>query len=184
MINSDDFYGREAFFKAAEHLKAQNEGNHYCMVGYRLFNTLSDSGTVSRGQCYVNEAGMLESVVERTDIKRNGENAAYRDEDGVWVDLPADTTVSMNLWGMTPGIVPMLAKGFEEFLAKRGTELKSEYYIPGAVDGFMKSGLCDVQVYNTDAQWYGVTYTQDKEYVKSSIKSMIDSGVYPDSLWH
>ena len=183
VINSDDFYGRDAFVKAAEHLKAQRNGDHYCMVGYRLGNTLSDSGTVSRGQCYVDANGMLTEVTERTDIKRDGKNAAYRNEQGDWVGLGADNVVSMNFWGMTPAIVPKLAEGFEQFLSKRGGELKSEYYIPGAVDDFMKAGLCDVRVYSTDAQWYGVTYTQDKDYVKASIKSMIESGQYPNSLW-
>ena len=183
VINSDDFYGRDAFFKAAEHLRSQADGDHYCMVGYRLGNTLSDSGTVSRGQCYVDENEMLTGVTERTDIKRVGEHAAYRDQDNAWVDLLGSTVVSMNFWGLTPGIVPKLAQGFETFLAERGNERKSEYYLPGAIDGFMKAGLCDVRVYKTDAQWYGVTYTQDKEYVKESIKNMIDSGVYPDSLW-
>ncbi len=183
VINSDDFYGRDAFFKAAEHLKSQAGGNHYCMVGYKLGNTLSDSGTVSRGQCYVDEHEMLTGVTERTDIKRVGEHAAYRDSEDAWIDLPGSTVVSMNFWGLTPDIVPKLAQGFEAFLAERGTELKSEFYLPGAIDGFMKAGLCDVRVYKTDAQWYGVTYTQDKDYVKQSIKNMIDNGVYPDSLW-
>ena len=127
---------------------------------------------------------MLDGVTERTDIKRVGKDAAYRNENGDWVTLSGDTVVSMNFWGMTPSIAPRLAEGFHEFLAQRGTELKSEYFIPGAVDSFMKAGLCDVKVYKTDAQWYGVTYTEDKEYVKASIKSMIESGVYPDSLWN
>lgn len=183
VINSDDYYGRDAFFKAAEHLRACPNGEHYCMVGYKLVNTLSDSGTVSRGQCYVDENDMLTGVIERTDIKRVDDHAAYCDTNGAWVDLAADTVVSMNFWGLTPGIVPMLSAGFEEFLAKRGTELKSEYYLPGAIDVFMKARKCDVTVYRTDAQWYGVTYTQDKEYVKSSIRSLIENGFYPNSLW-
>ena len=183
VINSDDYYGRDAFFKAAEHLKNTEGDNHYCMVGYKLSNTLSDSGTVSRGQCYVDENEMLTGVVERTDIKRVGADAAYQDSDGNWVELPGGTTVSMNFWGLTPAIVPMLAQGFEEFLAKRGTELKSEFFLPGAVDSFMKAGKCDVRVYRTDAQWYGVTYTQDKELVKASIGAMIENGTYPNSLW-
>lgn len=183
VINSDDYYGRDAFFKAAEHLRACADGNHYCMVGYKLGNTLSDSGTVSRGQCYVDPDGMLTGVTERTDIKRVEDHAAYCDTDGTWIDLPADTVVSMNFWGLTPGIVPKLAQGFEQFLAERGNELKSEFYLPGAVDAFMKAGECDVRVYRTDAQWYGVTYTQDKEYVKASIRAMIQDGTYPDSLW-
>ena len=183
VINSDDFYGRDAFIKAAEHFKTQKQGDHYCMVGYRLGNTLSDSGTVSRGQCAVNEEDMLVEITERTDIVRSGDDAAYRNEQGEWVALSSDTIVSMNFWGMTPAIMPRLANGFEQFLAQRGGELKSEYFLPGAVDGFMKAGLCDVHVYRTDAQWYGVTYTQDKEYVKASIKSMIEKGEYPESLW-
>lgn len=183
VVNSDDFYGRDAFVKVAAHLKAHTEGDHYCMVGYKLGNTLSETGSVSRGQCYVGEDGMLKTVTERTDIKRVGDTAAYQNENGEWVELPDDTVVSMNFWGMTPSIVPKLTKGFEAFLAKRGEELKSEYYIPGAVDSFMKDGLCDVRVYPTNAQWYGVTYTKDKEYVKASIKAMIAQGIYPDSLW-
>ncbi len=183
VINSDDFYGRDAFFKAAEHLKAQESGDHYCMVGYRLGNTLTDSGTVSRGECTVDHNGMLTSVTERTDIKKNGSEAAYRSQDGDWIDLPASTTVSMNFWGLTPGIIPKLCEGFEEFLKERGGELKSEYYIPFAIDAFMNKGLCDVCVYRTDAQWYGVTYAEDKAYVKDSIKAMIENGIYPNNLW-
>ena len=184
VINSDDYYGRDAFFQAAEHFKNVQGDQHYCMVGYKLSNTLSDSGTVSRGQCYVDDNQMLTGVTERTDIKRVGKNAAYLDSNGAWVDLPGSTVVSMNFWGLTPGIVPSLAKGFEAFLAERGNELKSEYFLPGAIDGFMKAGHCDVRVYRTDAQWYGVTYTQDKEYVKASIRAMIDNGTYPHALWN
>ena len=183
VINSDDFYGRDAFFKAADHLKAQKAGDHYCMIGYSLGNTLTDSGTVSRGECTVDQSGMLTSVTERTDIKKNGSEAAYRTQDGDWINLPISTTVSMNFWGLTPGIIPKLCEGFEEFLRERGGELKSEYYIPFAIDAFMNKGLCDVRVYQTDAQWYGVTYAEDKAYVKSSIRAMIEDGIYPNNLW-
>ena len=183
VINSDDFYGRDAFMKAAAHLKAQKGTDHYCMVGYRLGNTLTDSGTVSRGECYVNEDGMLTSVTERTDIKKSGTDASYQNDAGEWIDLSADTVVSMNFWGLTPGVIPKITKGFAAFLEKRGDELKSEYYLPGAVDDFMKAGECDVRVYATDAQWYGVTYAEDKAYVKASIQAMIDNGEYPKSLW-
>lgn len=183
VINSDDFYGRDAFMKAAEHLRAQKDGNHYCMVGYRLGNTLTDSGTVSRGECCVDESGMLQSVTERTDIRKQEHDAAYKGENGEWVNLPNDTIVSMNFWGMTPGALDLLSAGFESFLSARGSELKSEYYIPGAVDDFMKAGKCDVRVYDTDARWYGVTYAEDKPFVKTSINDMIKSGQYPASLW-
>ena len=183
VINSDDFYGRDAFIKAANHLKEMENGEHYCMVGYRLGNTLTDSGTVSRGECYVDENGMLTSVTERTDIKKQENDAAYMNDNGEWTDLPFSTVVSMNFWGLTPGAIPMISDGFQAFLEKRGHELKSEYYLPGAIDDFMKAGKCDVRVYATDAQWYGVTYAEDKEYVKSSIRAMIENGVYPKGLW-
>jgi hypothetical protein len=183
VINSDDFYGRDAFMKVAEHLRAQEQGNHYCMVGYHLGNTLTDSGTVSRGECRVDNNGMLQSVTERTDIRKQATNAAYCDEQGNWVDLSFDTVVSMNFWGMTPSFLDLIGRGFETFLAERGTELKSEYYIPGAVDDFMKAGLCDVRVYDTDARWYGVTYAEDKPQVKASIRKMIEDGQYPEKLW-
>ncbi len=183
VINSDDFYGRDAFFKAAEHLKALADGEHYCMVGYRLGNTLTDSGTVSRGECSVDCNGMLTSVVERTSIKKQGNDAAYQNEDGTWVDLSASTIVSMNFWGLTPGVLPKLSAGFVKFLGNHGNEMKSEYFLPGAIDDFMKAEACDVRVYATDAQWYGVTYAEDKEYVKSSIQAMIENGVYPKTLW-
>lgn len=183
VINSDDFYGRDAFIKAANHLKEMENGEHYCMVGYRLGNTLTDSGTVSRGECYVDANGMLTSVTERTDIKKQENDAAYMNDNGEWTDLPFSTVVSMNFWGLTPGAIPMISDGFQAFLGKRGHELKSEYYLPGAIDDFMKAGKCDVRVYATDAQWYGVTYAEDKEYVKSSIRAMIENGVYPKGLW-
>lgn len=184
VINSDDFYGRDAFFKAADHLKSLKQGEHYCMVGYKLGNTLTDSGTVSRGECYVDANGMLTSVTERTDIKKQGNDAAYKNDAGEWVELPSSTVVSMNFWGLTPGAIPMISEGLTTFLEKRGHELKSEYYLPGAIDDFMKAGKCDVRVYATDAQWYGVTYAEDKEYVKSSIRAMIENGVYPKTLWN
>ena len=122
-------------------------------------------------------------LTERTDIRKQATNAAYCDEQGNWVDLSFDTVVSMNFWGMTPSFLDLIGRGFETFLAERGAELKSEYYIPGAVDDFMKAGLCDVRVYDTDARWYGVTYAEDKPQVKASIHKMIEDGQYPERLW-
>ena len=183
VINSDDFYGRDAFIKVAKHLREHSDDNHYCMVGYRLGNTLTDSGTVSRGECYVDQNGMLTSVTERTKIKKCNPDAAYLDDDGEWVELSDSTVVSMNFWGMTPSAIARITEGFGAFMREHGNELKSEYYIPGAVDDFMKAGLCDVRVYPTESQWYGVTYAEDKAYVKASIQAMIDSGEYPKTLW-
>lgn len=182
VINSDDFYGRDAFMKLAAHLKNADKG-HLCMVGYVLDNTLTENGTVSRGECTVDDKGYLVDVTERTTIKRDGDMAAY-EEDGVWHRIPKDTIVSMNCIGFTPAVFEHIEKGFVDFLEKKGNELKSEYYIPTAIKEMMQSGAADVKVYSTDAVWYGVTYHEDKEKVQSSIRKMIADGIYPSGLWN
>lgn len=189
VINADDFYGRDTFMQLAKHLsKADNAGGvaHHCMVGFRLGNTLTDFGTVSRGHCIVDADGMLESVTERTKIVKKESCAAYLDDDGeTWVDLPFDTIVSMNCWGFTPAIFDRLGEGLSAFLSDLGSNpLKAEYYLPGAVDEQRRAGLCDVKVYPTQSVWYGVTYADDKAKVKASIRALIDAGEYPEKLWN
>lgn len=185
VINADDFYGRDAFMRLAEHLRSIDEtDNRYCMVGYILRNTLTENGTVSRGKCVTTESGMLDSITEITKIKTNGEDALYLDGDGEWRPLAGDTVVSMNCWGLTPTVFDGLECGFERFLSGDGGKaLKSEYYLPGTIDELMHSGECTVNVYSTSAVWHGVTYSEDKAGVKSSLKALIDSGEYPDGLW-
>ena len=185
VINADDFYGRDAFVKLADHLKAIDESStNYCMIGYILRNTLTENGTVSRGRCETDEKGMLASITELTKIKTAGDDAQYLGDDGEWLDLSGDTVVSMNCWGLTPAIFGGLKAGFEAFLASpKGSEMKSEYYLPGAVDDMMKAGECDVRVYSTTASWYGVTYSEDKEGVKNSLRALMDGGEYPHKLW-
>ncbi|MBR6603630.1 MAG: nucleotidyltransferase, partial [Clostridia bacterium] len=156
---------------------------HLCMVGYVLDNTLTENGTVSRGECTVDDKGYLVDVTERTTIKRDGDMAAY-EEDGVWHRIPKDTVVSMNCIGFTPAVFKHIEKGFVDFLEKKGNELKSEYYIPTAIKEMMQSGAADVKVYSTDSVWYGVTYHEDKEKVQSSIRKMIADGIYPSGLWN
>ena len=181
VINSDDFYGRDAFMKLAAHLKNADKG-HCCMVGYVLDNTHTENGTVSRGECTVDSDGYLVDVTERTKLKRDGDMAAY-EENGEWVRIPKDTIVSMNCLGFTPAVFEHIEKGFVSFLSEKGNELKSEYYIPTAIKEMMTVGVADVKVYSTDAVWYGVTYHEDKAKVQSSIRKMIADGVYPDGLW-
>ena len=185
VINADDFYGRDAFAKLAEHLKAIDEtSTNYCMIGYILRNTLTENGTVSRGRCETDDKGMLASITELTKIKTAGNDAQYLGENGEWIDLPGDTVVSMNCWGLTPAIFKELRNGFVKFLSsEKGSEMKSEYYLPGAVDEMMKAGECDVKVYSTTASWYGVTYSEDKEGVKNSLRALMDNGEYPHKLW-
>ncbi|MBQ8005035.1 MAG: nucleotidyltransferase [Clostridia bacterium] len=181
VINSDDFYGRDAFIKLAAHLKNAKKGK-CCMVGYILDNTLTENGTVSRGECSVNGQGYLVDVTERTKLKRDGDMAAY-EEDGLWHRIPKETIVSMNCLGFTPDVFEHIERGFADFLSEKGTELKSEYYIPTAIKEMMTAGVADVKVYSTDSVWYGVTYHEDKEKVQNSIRSMIAEGVYPNGLW-
>ena len=188
VINADDFYGRDTFVQLAKHLKAAGSDNgvaHHCMVGFRLGNTLTENGTVSRGHCTVDENGLLQSVTERTKIVKKEACAAYLAEDGeAWIDLPFDTIVSMNCWGFTPDIFNRLGEDFSKFLANLGDNpMKAEFYLPSAVDSQRKDGLCDVAVYPTSAVWQGVTYAEDKASVKAAIRGMIDAGEYPEQLW-
>ena len=156
------------------------------MVGFRLGNTITENGTVSRGECVVGKDGMLQSVTERTKIKATESGAAYLDDDGTtWVDLSADTIVSMNCWGFTPALFGYMETDFAGFLKDMGPDpMKAEYFLPFSVDTQRKMGLCDVKVYPTSSQWLGVTYPEDKESVKTAIKELIKNGEYPNGLWN
>jgi UTP-glucose-1-phosphate uridylyltransferase len=188
VINADDFYGRDTFVQLAKHLKVAKSDNgfaHHCMVGFRLGNTLTENGTVSRGHCIVDGKGLLQGVTERTKIMKKESCAAYLAEDGeTWIDLPFDTIVSMNCWGFTPDIFNRLKEDFVNFLTNLGDNpMKAEFYLPAAVDLQRKDGLCDVSVYPTASVWQGVTYAEDKASVKAAIRAMIDAGEYPEQLW-
>lgn len=183
VINADDFYGRDCFVKIANHLKNAKPGE-CCMVGYVLRNTLTKNGTVSRGVSTADENGMLSSIVETTKIKVKNNDAEYLDENGNWVDLSGDSLVSMNCWGLTPDIFAPMQKKFEEFLSKDHYDpLKSECYLPLVLNDIMNDGDCTIKVYSTDATWYGVTYAEDKPYVKASIQALMNEVEYPRSLW-
>ena len=187
VINADDFYGRDMFMKIAEHLKTaktENGVSHSCMVGYVLKNTLTENGTVSRGVCVANDENMLTDIVERTKIKMDGDMAAYLDGEE-WVRIPYDSLVSMNCWGFTPDIYTHLEASLKRFFENGGgNELKSECFLPMTVREMIGEGVCDVKVYSSTATWYGVTYKEDKEYVKGSIGKLIENGTYPAKLWN
>ena len=180
VINADDFYGRSAYALLAGHFAnadLEKKGN-YAMVGYVLENTLTENGTVSRGICSVNGDSMLESVIERTAIAKDGDVARCGD-----TVIPLDSIASMNCWGFTPDIFEALEKGFAEFLAqKHENELKCEYFLPFAVCDMLERGECSVKVYRSEDAWYGVTYKEDKEHVMSSIAALKESGVYPNKV--
>mgnify|MGYP002524152028 FL=1 len=179
IINADDFYGRDAFEVMAKHLMTlDGTKGKYCMVGYRLENTLSENGTVSRGVCETSAEGLLIGMTERTSIGRTANGIEYKDTDGSMHPLAADATVSMNLFGFTPDYFEKSEELFVEFLKEHGQELKSEYYIPFAVNTFIHSGYATMTVLKTTAQWFGVTYKEDRPMVVDRLKKLHDQGVY------
>ncbi len=180
-VNSDDFYGRESFKIIADYMK-QNE-NGTCMAGFVLKNTLTENGTVSRGQCFVTEDGILTDITERTKIMRleNG-NTAYM-EDDVWNEISEDTIVSMNCWGLPEEFFGYAEKSFCSFLKNGGDEMKKEFYLPTAVKEYLSASGNSAKVLRTDAKWYGVTYKEDRQTVVDYINKSIENGVYPKELW-
>ena len=185
VINADDFYGADAFRCVAEYLQNHPyDGKcHFCMAGYVLDNTLSKSGYVSRGECFVDASGYLTGITERTKICEDGDTVKYLDGEA-WKPIPRETTVSMNFFGFTPEILTYIRDGFLRFIHDPATDLaKAEYYLPHAVTQMLRDGLCDIRVLHTSAKWFGVTYPEDKPAVAEEIDKMISSGIYPDGLW-
>ena len=185
VINADGFYGRDAFRVIAEELKRPRDGRKgdYCMVGFRVGNTMTENGSVARGVCRT-ENGMLASVTERTDIHFGPDKTVdFTDETGNTVSIPANTPVSMNLWGFTPDYFDFSDREFRKFLDKHIDEPKSEYYIPTAVDALIRSGEATVKVLDTDSKWFGVTYAADRPGVVEKFASLHADGTYPSPLF-
>ena len=186
VINSDDFYGAEAYKIIAEHLKnseAKNGKLQFCMVGYLLKNTMTENGSVNRGVCDVDDDGHLVDIVEAREIS-HAENGKPSYPDGETIkELSEDTVVSMNCWGFTPEVFDHLRKDFELFLHNTPNPAKDELYLADVLDKMVKNGECDITVYNTNATWLGVTYADDKPAVVNGIKEFINQGVYPERLW-
>lgn len=185
MINADDFYGRDAFAKLAANLQTLQPANgksQYSMVGFKLSNTLSDNGSVSRGVC-TRKDGKLSSVTEMKTIVKTPAGARNEEDPANPVELTGDELVSMNFFGFTPELFPQLRTAFVDFLKAQGTELKSECYIPQCVDDLIRDGVAEVEVLETSSSWFGVTYPEDKAVVVDSIKALTDSGEYPSPLW-
>lgn len=186
VINADDFYGREAYKVLCDYLKTlDGKKYHYAMVGYGLKNTLSEFGSVSRGECKVDKEGNLVSMVERTAIERLPDGTvAYKDESGTH-PIDENIPVSMNLFGFTPDYFEESERLFSEFL-RNPTNMsnpKAEFFIPLAVNALISSGKAKMRVLTSDARWFGVTYKEDKPEVVSKIRKLIDSGAYPEKLW-
>jgi hypothetical protein len=184
VINADDFYGRDSYATLGRYLTAlSNESSAYAMVGFTLKNTLSEHGTVARGVCQTDATGKLTDIQELTKIAKLPKGAEHRGEDGHLVALTGEEPVSMNMWGFTPAIFPQLDADFRTFLTAKGTEMKSESYIPMSVGTLIRSGQATCQVLRSDSAWFGVTYREDKPVVQASIAQQVGSGAYPPSLW-
>lgn len=181
VINADDFYGAQGFRLLAQHLHSATED--YAMVGFVLRNTLSDFGTVARGVSRVDSSGFLESVVELLKVERDGVHARNTDPAGEVTHLTGDEVVSMNMWGFTPRIFAQLREDFERFLQLRGTELRSECFIPNTVTHYIAAGQARVKVLPTNDSWFGVTYREDHPRVVESIRRLVRGGYYPERLW-
>jgi dTDP-glucose pyrophosphorylase len=184
VINADDFYGKESFEILYQFLMSvENKQNEYCMVGYRVGNTLSESGSVSRGVCTTDADGALTSVVERTSIEEKGGTIVFLDEKGLENKLEFNTPVSMNMWGFTPDYFNYSEESFKNFLQSKGQELKSEFYIPTVVNELIVAGKATCKVLDTPSKWFGVTYANDRPQVVLKINQLIKEGIYPQSLW-
>lgn len=181
-INADDFYGKHAYKVIADHLRLAKDGD-FAMAGYQLRRTLSDHGSVARGVCVVSGDGTLETVNERTGIERRGEGGFQKDASGNELTFTGEETVSMNFWGFTTKVFSLLNDQLSGFLKKEGQELKSEFYIPMAVAEMIDRKEATVRVLPTDAEWFGITYRDDKPRVVAELKRLTDEGAYPTPLW-
>ena len=187
VVNADDYYGSRAFQMAYEYLTEHEDDDkyRYMMVGYQLENTLSDNGHVARGICETDKDGYLVDITERTHIEKRGEETAYTEDDGkTWVTIPAGSTVSMNMWGLTPEFISMLEEGFSVFFENmEGNEEKAEYLLPIYIDELLQEDLVSVKVLETADRWFGVTYKEDKPVVVDSFRKLIEDGIYQADLF-
>ena len=185
VINADDYYGKEAFKKIHTFLTTPQEKKarfNFCMAGFKLKNTLSDNGGVTRGLCATDENGDLCRVDETKNIEKvDGKPAVVTD--GIPAFIDEETLCSMNMWGITPDFFEYLESGFVEFLSGREKDdVKTEYLLPIIVDGMLKKGEVSVKVLDTDDKWFGVTYQEDKDSVKAALSALVADGVYPENI--
>ena len=188
VINADDYYGRSAYGVLYDFLTGGScdNGAEYAMVGYQLKNTLTDQGSVTRGCCVMNEEGYLTEIVERSAIVKTPEGAAYSEDGGTtYVPISADTLVSMNMWALYPDIFPKMEAAMERFFREEvpRNPLKSECLIPTEMGRLLDENKARVKVLSSEDKWFGVTYQEDKPFVKASVAALKEQGIYPKRLW-
>ncbi len=184
-INADDYYGREAFQLCYDHLANIKAEGDLCMVGYLIKNTLSETGSVARGVCTLDENQYLTDLKEQTHIISSVDGPLYTEDGTHYTLLSPETVVSMNMWGFSAGMMNWLKEGFPAFLNEKapGNPLKAEYFLPSVVDAQLASGKATARVYTTPDKWYGVTYREDRAEVVQALKQMTDDGLYPMPMW-
>lgn len=184
ICNADDYYGKDAFNKVMAFFHEDNDSNHYCMVGYKVENTLSDNGTVTRGVCQKNSEGFLTSIKEVMNIKK-GETGVEFEEDGKYLPLEIGTPVSMNFWGFKPSIFPLMKDLFDSTIKEgiKNNPIKYEALLPNDVGKLVNANKCSVKVLTSNDSWFGVTYKEDKPNVVAKFKSFKETGLYPENLW-
>lgn len=183
VINADDFYGAESFRILHDFLVNDKDVNNYCIVGYKLGNTLSDHGHVNRGVCQVGEDGLLRNIVETRQITKTKNGATAPGPDGQLLHFTGNEVASMNLWGFKPSCYNYLREEFTNFINTYGMDPKSELDIPTSVDKFVKSGEITIKILMSNERWFGVTYREDKPFVVDSIRTMIRKGIYPARIY-
>ena len=182
-LNADDFYGYPAYKAMADFLKRSTDPYEYSMVGYKLSNTLSDFGSVSRGICEVNQNDLLQKIVETTKILKKDNSIISLEPDGSEVQLSGNESASMNMWGFKPTVFNVLEEKFIAFLKNHIHEPKSEMYIPSVVFDMISEGIANVKVLKADSPWFGVTYREDKPVVVEKLNKLTGAGTYPGTLF-
>lgn len=184
VINSDDYYGKDAFKVIYDYLCNAKE-NDYCMVGYMLGNTVTEHGSVARGVCCADDKGNLADIVERLRIEKYAGGIHFTEDGENWEDLSEDTIVSMNMWGFTSNFLDHLADQFPTFMAEQvpANPMKAEFLLPRSVDALLKAGKATVKILKSTDKWHGVTYAEDKPKVVAALAEMTQQGKYPNGLW-
>lgn len=185
VINADDYYGASAYKVMYDYLSQNTDPYGYCMVGYELGKTVTDNGSVARGICETDDKGFLTVVTERTRIEKYSGGIHFTEDGENWVDVPADTTVSMNMWGFMPSFLGEINARFSAFLDKALPEnpLKCEYFLPIPIAQLIQEKKASVKVLTSPDRWFGVTYAADKPVVVAELRKMTDEGKYPAGLW-
>jgi UTP-glucose-1-phosphate uridylyltransferase len=186
VINADDFYGRDSFEKLAGFLSQPGLSDapvRSCLVTFTLRNTLSDHGAVARGVCRASSGGLLEGIVEMTAIHRVGDRAENRPPGAAAQPLTGDEPVSLNTWGFAPGIFPHLERLFAECLAATGRDRKAEFFLTSAIDQLIREGRESCRIVPTSSSWFGVTFKEDADHVRTSLAALHRRGEYPERLW-